>query len=81
MLKARRSVQPPNPNTIKELGEMIKDDPKLKHLFKGIVRGDDGSIGIMLIHDEMLLPLAKCTQLFGDGTFDVRIYTFFLCAT
>ena len=71
MLVHRRYNVPPMPNNLNELADIIHNFEPVRQFFKGVARGDDGSIAIIFINDSMLEHLRQCTVLFMDGTFDV----------
>nr|XP_011313022.1 PREDICTED: uncharacterized protein LOC105272546 [Fopius arisanus] len=48
---------------------MLQEYPPLQHLYQGTVIGNDGSQGVMIMHEDMRQPLSQCMQLYADGTF------------
>ena len=52
---------------------MIAEHRDYRHLYKGTVKGTDGSVAVILIKDGMLQPLRQCWQLYTDGTFEVSV--------
>ena len=71
MLRARRTNVPPVPATLIELSQYLLEYGPTRQIFKGQIIAGDGSTGIIFMHDAMIEPLSRCTQLFCDGTFKV----------
>lgn len=65
---------PGNPRNLIELDEILLRHRPMNGFYKGMARATDESVGLVFIHDDMIEALSQCTQLFEDGTFEVRIY-------
>lgn len=70
MIKARGS--PKIPRNLIEAAETLDEYAPMRGFYKGLVRGADGSAGLIFINDRMMPGLQKCTQLYIDGTFKVQ---------
>ncbi|OXU21117.1 hypothetical protein TSAR_009589 [Trichomalopsis sarcophagae] len=55
---------------------MLQEYRPMREFYKGIVKADDDSVGLVFIHESISEALSECTQLFCDGTFDVCISNF-----
>ena len=77
MMIARRRIVPPSPNNLSELADMLTEYQPMNDLYKRRVVGTDGSEALLFLHDNMIEPLSRCTQLFCDGTFKVNIFGIF----
>lgn len=77
MQAARKQNVPPIPSDLTELHEILDEYEPMQNIYRGCAYGLDGSKSLIFIHDSMLEPLRRCSQLFCDGTFKVNIYIFF----
>ena len=72
MLVHRRENVPAMPESLRRLGETIHLFGTIRGFYRGQCAGQDGSIALIFINEDLLEPLGQCTTLFMDGTFKVR---------
>lgn len=72
MTSARRENIPSVPDSLEDLHETLEEYDQLAKHYRGRTFGEDGSEVLLFIHEYMMGALAKCTQIFCDGTFKVR---------
>lgn len=73
MQAARKQNVPPIPVDLMELHEILDEYQPMQEIYRGCAYGLDGSVSLVFIHDSMFEPLARCSQLYCDGTFKVNI--------
>ncbi|CAB0030849.1 unnamed protein product, partial [Trichogramma brassicae] len=73
MSKARRESVPSTPSTLTQLGDTLLEYHPLQNFYKGQAEGKDKSVALIFINDSFLKPLASVSQLFCDGTFNIRL--------
>lgn len=74
MRRERKKNRPPTPTTIQVLSEILYQYPPIHGIYRGYARSADGGCALIFIHPSMEEPLRRCTQLFVDGTFRVRVH-------
>lgn len=72
MKTARKKCIAKVPRTLTRLDQVLEEYKPLSGIYKGRAEGADGSECLIFMHDDMVEPLSKCTQLFSDGTFRVK---------
>lgn len=73
MQKARRKNVPPTPRNLREMADILEEYEPIRGVYRGCAVGVDGSLALVFIHESMIEPLSKCSQLFTDGTFKVKL--------
>ena len=79
MLAHRRENVPPMPESLRGFGETIHLFETERGFYRGQCEGQDGSIALIFINEDLLEPFGQCSTLFMDGTFKVRFKKTIIC--
>jgi len=79
MYRARMASFPPLPQTLRELTQVLLQNPRIsktvdgeENLYAGSVDADDGSHHVLFVTPRMREVLQQCIIVQGDGTFRAR---------
>lgn len=75
MQRERIKSQPPVPDTLSSLRDILENCNIIKNVYKESVTTNDGKTAIILSTNYLLEALASATEIYVDGTFSVSITT------
>ena len=74
MERERARTRPRVPATLAELDPVLREFDQTRPIYRGMARGRDGSVALVLGTNLMLPRLSTATEIFMDGTFRVSIH-------